>query len=347
MKDLSKKITDFHYGKFSIFFAFAFIIPSIFYFIAISIKNFLYELKILKEKKTDIKVICVGNLTTGGVGKTPVVIEIANYFADKGIKTAVLSRGYKGKLDNKNVNLIKDYNEILIDDPYLSGDEVNLIAKKVEGAAVITTSNRIKGAEFAKEKLGAEILIMDDGFSNRKIYKDLNIILIDSKKMFGNGFVLPFGPLREPVYEIKRADRVMVVNKNDDENKNLKKFIENLKIPYVRCVIKQDKIYNIKTNETVFADKKNVIAFSGIGQGGQFFNSLNEKFNVIKTFAFDDHFNYDQSTIDFLNNELNKLNADILLTTEKDTVKLLKFDNIEKIYAVSIKAEFELEKIIN
>ncbi len=344
MKDLNKKITDFHYGRFSFFIAAVFILPSIVYYAVISIKNFLYKTGLLKEKKTDIKVICVGNLTTGGVGKTPVVIEIANHFSNMNKKTVILSRGYKGKLNNKNVNLIKTYDEILTDDPFLSGDEVNLIAHKTKNAAVITCADRVKGAKFAKEKLNAEILIMDDGFSNRKIYKDLNIILVDSKKMFGNNFVLPLGPLREPVCEIKRADKIIIVNKENDSHSAAEEFIQKFKIPYVNCNIIRDKIYNIKTNEPL-TDKKPAVAFSGIGQPEQFFRSLSADFDIKETVSFDDHFSYDINTIKILNSKLSETGAQILLTTEKDAVKLLKFDEADKIYAVSIKADFFVDDI--
>ena len=101
--------------------------------------------------KSKAFVVCVGNITLGGVGKTPLVIKIVELLRKNKIKVGVLSRGYKGKLNNKNVNLIKTYDEILTDDPFLSGDEVNLIAHKTKNAAVITCADRVKGAKFAKE----------------------------------------------------------------------------------------------------------------------------------------------------------------------------------------------------
>ena len=138
--NIKKKITDFHYGKKSALLTALFILPTVFYFLFINIKNFLYKINFLKETVVEPFIICVGNLTTGGVGKTPVVIELANFLAEKNLKVAILSRGYQGKLDNKKVNLIKNFDEILIDDPILSGDEVNLISKKTKNVVVVTSS---------------------------------------------------------------------------------------------------------------------------------------------------------------------------------------------------------------
>ena len=162
--------------------------------------------------------------------------------------------------------------------------------------------------------------------------------------MFGNNFVLPLGPLREPVCEIKRADKIIIVNKENDSHSTAEEFIQKFKIPYVNCNIIRDKIYNIKTNEPL-TDKKPAVAFSGIGQPEQFFRSLSADFDIKETVSFDDHFSYDINTIKMLNSKLNETGAQILLTTEKDAVKLLKFDEADKIYAVSIKADFFVDDI--
>lgn len=344
MKGIKQKITDFHYGKFSLPLFLVFFVPSIFYYFAISFKNFLYKNGILKEFKTKAFVICVGNLTTGGVGKTPVVIEIANYLASLNKKVAILSRGYGGKTKKTAPVLVRSFDEILIDDVELTGDEVNLISKKVKKSAIVICPNRVKGAEFAVKSLGAEIILMDDGFSNRKIYKDLNIILIDSKKMFGNGFCLPLGPLREPVKEIERAGMVLVVNKSGEKNEKLSPFLSDLKVSFEFCDMKEDGIYNIKTGNLLenCGKKQDIIAFSGIGSPEQFYEKLKE-FNVRKTLSFNDHFEYDQKTVDEISDLMKKENAAAAVTTEKDMVKLLKFDRIENFYALELKPSFSFD----
>ncbi len=342
--DFKKRITEFHYGRFSFILFLLFFIPSIFYYLIISIKNFLYEINLLKEKKIGLFVICAGNLTTGGVGKTPVVIELANYFSSKGKKTAILSRGYKSKLDSSLVHIIRTYDSILMNDANIVGDEISLISKNVNGCALILSKDRFEGARCAKEKLGAEILIMDDGFSNRKIYKNFNLLLVDYKNMFGNGFCLPLGPLREPVRELKRADRILFVDKTGQKNKKIDKFIKKLNIPYSYCKIENGEVYNIKTKEPLH-EKAKIVVFSGIGQNEAFFLNLKEKFEVIKTVSFSDHYEYSQKDIDHIISIQKEAGASKIVTTEKDMVKILNLNNIDDIYALKIKAKFDFDII--
>lgn len=343
--DLKKKITDFHYGKSSILLSLLFYIPSIFYSIAIKIKNRLYEKNILKEEKMSPYIICVGNLTTGGVGKTPIVIELANFFFKMGKKTVVISRGYGGYLNNREVNLIKTYDKIIVDNAELSGDEVALIAKKTGNVAILTCKDRKKAVLYAKEKLNAEIIIFDDGFSNRKVKKDLNIVLVDANKMFGNGALLPLGPLREPVCEIKRADKVIVVNKDNIKNPALDEFLADLTIPWLPCDMLNGAIYNIKTGEILRQDCRNVVAFSGIGQPKQFYAQLNSWFNLLKTVSFDDHVKYSQQMIDSIAQMKNETGAEAIITTEKDMVKLGCFRNIFDIYALELRPRLDIQKL--
>ncbi len=342
MADFKKRITEFHYGKFSLGLFLLFSLPSFFYYIVINAKNFLYNKKILKEGKVPTYVICVGNLTTGGVGKTPVVIEIANHLS-KNKKVAILSRGYGGKLKKGAVHLIKDYEKQLIHDVDLIGDEVALISKKTNNCAVIVSTDRFKGGFFAKEKLNADVVIMDDGFSNRKIYKDYSIILIDENKLFGNNFCLPLGALREPVSELKRGNKILFVNKDGIKNKNLEKIqskIEN----YETANMKNGRIYNIVDFEEI--KEKDILAFSAIGQPEQFYAKLNE-FNIKEKVSFDDHYKYSEKDIRELNEKMLKAGAKALVTTEKDMVKLLKFNNINSIYALELKVEADIDKILS
>lgn len=340
--DIKKKITDFHYGKKSVLLTVLFILPTVFYFLFINLKNFLYKINFLKEQIVEPFIICVGNLTTGGVGKTPVVIELANFLAEKNLRVAILSRGYQGKLDNKKVNLIKNFDEILIDNPILSGDEVSLISKKTKNVVVVTSSDRVKAAKYLKENFDIQVIIMDDGFSNRKIKKNLSLLLIDSKNAFGNGFCLPMGPLREPLIEIKRADKIIVVQKggSGEINSYITKNIKDFEI----CKMTKGEIYNIKTGEII--DEKQVLAFSGIGAPDKFYSIL-DNLEIKKTISFDDHFEYNQKTVDIINEELKRLNLKAAITTEKDMVKLLKFQNVDNFYALKLKPLIDFNKILD
>lgn len=177
----------------------------------------------------DAFVISVGNMTTGGVGKTPVVAEIAKYLINNGEKVAIVSRGYGGKLDNKNINVISDGKEIFYDTK-MSGDEPYWLATNTK-AIVLTCKNRFKASKFATEKFGVTKIILDDGFQHRKLYRDLDIVLMDSEKGLGREKLLPAGPLREGLEAFKRINKFVIVSKNVDHTRaeKLAKIISKTK----------------------------------------------------------------------------------------------------------------------
>lgn len=336
MKNLKTEITKIHYDKNAkgIFFKIL-EFASVFYGAGSRFKNFLYDKKILKSQKVDAFVISVGNITTGGVGKTPVVSEIAKYFISKGEKTAIISRGYGGKLSNKNINVISNGNEIFYNAD-LSGDEPNWLAQNTNGAIVITSKNRIKAAKYAIEHFGVKTIILDDGFQHRKLHRDLDIVLTDSEKGYGNEKLLPAGPLREDNEAFKRIDRLVVVSKNTDHTRaeKIAKITEKkLKIKTLVCRTEPDYVYNIKSGE-ILAENSKATAMSAIGQPEQFYKFLGN-YEIIKTVTFDDHHNYAEQD----------LPKGTIVTTEKDAVKLSKFERND-IYALKLKTKIEVEKLL-
>lgn len=320
---------------------------SIFYGAIIKIKNFLYKKEFLKEKAVGAYVICVGNLTTGGVGKTPIVCEIANHLASlKNNKVVILSRGYGGKLNNKEPNLIKDFDGIINFASEEAGDEPFLIAQNTRNCAIITCKNRVKGAKYAIDYLDANIIVMDDGFSNRKIKKDLTLLLIDSKKQFGNNKLLPRGPLREPVKEIKRADKIVIIHKEKNEC-NLD-FLQKFQKPVYHADFITDLYYDLKTNNIITPQKQKVVAFSGIGQPEQFYELLNKDFDVVKTIDYPDHYKYSKEDISFLSETALKYGAKALITTQKDGVKLYELSKYikEDIFILKLKVNINIENLL-
>ncbi len=170
-----------------------------FYFIGVKARLLAYKFGWIKPAKVDARVISIGNLTTGGTGKTPVCVAIANYFSELlNVKTAILSRGYGGKLANTQVNTISDGQNIFFS-AHMSGDEPYWLAYNSQKTVVLTCKNRIDSAKTAIEKYGAKVLILDDGYQYIKLHRDLNIMLVDGNLKFGNGKLLPQGPLREPL----------------------------------------------------------------------------------------------------------------------------------------------------
>lgn len=311
---------------------------SIFYGIGANAKNFLYDKNILKPKKVDALVISVGNFTTGGVGKTPVVAEIARYFVDKGERVAIVSRGYGGKLNNKNVNVISDGIN-LYHKADMAGDEPYWLAVNLNMCAVLTCSNRYKACQHAIKELGVTKIILDDGFQHRKLHRDLEIVLVDSEKMFGNENLLPAGPLREKP-DFSRVDKLVLVSKNVNHTKaeKLARIMEKKQgVKTLLCKTEPDCVYNIITGEHLEKGCE-ITALSAIGQPEQFYQFLESDYKVKEKISFDDHHQYTMEDVENINGNI--------VTTEKDAVKLALL-NRTNIYALKLKTTIDVESLLN
>ena len=305
-------------------------IGSMFYFLAYKIRLLLYRINLLKIKKKSALVISIGNLTCGGTGKTPLTIEIAKYLINKGYKVAVLSRGYKREITdqgNKDNILVSDGEEILADYER-SGDEPYLIAKSVPKAIVLSGTSRVLTAQSAI-KLGAEILILDDGFQYLKLHRNENILILDKEKPFDNGYLLPAGELRELPDSIKRATAIVLSNSKTSvpETKTLnkiKQYTSNKPMIEMDYKIKNLKGINIiKTINPQELKDKRVIAFSGIGNPKSFSSSLSEiGFNIIEHMIYDDHHKYEFGDISKIIDIAVKNKIENIITTEKDAIKI-------------------------
>lgn len=308
---------------------------SIFYGLGSGLKNKLYDKNIIKPKKVNAFVISVGNVTTGGVGKTPVVSEIAKFLINKGEKVGIISRGYGGKLSNKNINIISDGEKIYYN-ANLAGDEPYWLAQNTKGVIVITCKNRYKAAEYAINKFGVTKIILDDGFQHRKLYRDLDIVLMDSKMGFGNEKLLPAGPLREGTEAFSRIDKLIIVSKDIDHSRaeKLSKIMgKKLKVQTQVCYTEPDIVYNIKTGE-ILPKGTEITAICAIGQPTQFYNFLND-YKIKNTKDFDDHHLYTEEEIP----------QGTIVTTEKDAVKMANF-NRNDIYALRLKTVINVEELL-
>lgn len=354
------EISKLHYNKQAKGLTFNFLkFCSLFYAVGSSLRNKLYDKNILKPKRVDAFVISVGNLTTGGVGKTPVVAAIANYLTDKGEKIAIISRGYGSELSknvrvknccaplapiSSEVNVISNGERIFFD-AKMAGDEPHWLSENTK-AVVITAKNRYEGATYAVRNFGATKIILDDGFQHRKLHRDLDVVLIDSKMGFGNENLLPAGPLREGLEAFSRIDKLVVVSKNTDHSraeKYAKIMGKKLKKDTLVCYSEPDYAYNIFNEDEKLQTGEEVVAFCAIGQPKQFYNFLTD-YKTVKTIDFDDHHVYTQADVD----NLCAQGISTLVTTEKDGGKLLKlnFDD-KKIFALKLKTKFDVETLLN
>ncbi len=256
--------------------------------------------------KAPVPVLCCGNITTGGTGKTTIVIDFAKRLILRGKNPHILTRGYKGRyIHERLVN--RQY-----DTAYDVGDEALLLA---EYCPVWIGADRVKTARAAINA-GADCLLMDDGFQNPGLYKTFSLLIVDGITGIGNGHVLPVGPLREKVDQaLTRASALLIVGKDltDFTSYVIQHKKQNLPI-YRGCWQQSKKVIDL--------EGKSCIAFAGIGRPKKFFSALNNAGIFLqKTISYPDHYYYKRRDMDFLITLAYKYNS-TLVTTPKDAVRL-------------------------
>ncbi len=306
----------------------------------------LYRIGALKRQKLECKVISVGNLTMGGSGKTPTTALIAEILLQKGLKPAILSRGYGGQRKTKFPVVVSDGKQILIKQE-ISGDEPYLLAKNLKGVPVIVGGDRVSSGRAAFDKFQCDTVILDDGYQHLRLERDLNLCLIDcgTRNIFDD-MVFPSGVLREPVSQLARADVFLLTHwKDTTENKNLAKKLEQR---YRKPVF--------RSKHTPFAwrdtgsgreldlreiEGKKFLAFCGIAKPQSFHACLeNFKSKPVSFLPYPDHYIYSDDDVAFIKREKNRRNADLIVTTEKDWVRLEgRADFSVPLWALRIKIE--------
>ena len=259
--------------------------------------------KFVHQRSFKIPIICVGNIYLGGTGKTPLVI----YIAKKLLKY------------NKNPAIIKKF----YSDHF---DEHRLINKNLD--CLFTNRLRHQAIKKAEEK-NHDVAILDDGFQDHSVKKDINIICFNSNQLIGNGFTLPAGPLRENINTIKKSQIILINGeKNKDFEKKIFNISDSIKIFYSKyLLLDKDNFEN-----------KNVIAFAGIGNPENFFETLKKNnFKVKKKFIFPDHYEFQKKEIQNLIDDSLKNNLE-LVTTEKDFLRISKF-GFKEVKCIKVKLE--------
>ena len=287
----------------------------------------------LKTKRINTPVISVGNLTLGGTGKTPVVDLLVKELQRLKKKPAVLSRGYKRKDASSQRRLL--FCEEKRIDPAFFGDEPYLLAQRNPKVPVYVGSSRIITACLAEKKDHPDILLLDDAYQHLAIHRDLNLLLIDAEQGLGNRHLLPFGVLREPENQWKRADAIILTKTNlavsDKVLQILKRELQvscpvfNFKYG-IQKIIRIDGKTHLNLNEII---NKRVLLISGIAQPEGFERLLEQQgVEVISKVEFPDHHDYCKRDVLKILNKQQKLKPEYLLTTEKDAVKLRKFTEL-------------------
>lgn len=318
----------------------------------LKIRNGLYERGIFETVNLGARTISIGNITTGGTGKTPLVAYIANLLAERGEKVCILTRGYGRREPSKRV-LVSDREQILAD-PADAGDEPFELAQKLNGKAVIIAdADRVSAAQWAKQKFGVTTFLLDDGFQHRRAKRDLDIVCIDATNPFSSGKMLPAGRLREPLESLKRADMI-VITRSDlvDDLSNLTSQISNLtsEIPIFFAknkIIQLNELINSPDDQALLPvaesiKEKRAIAICALGNPDNFYLLLRQNgYDVFRTRSFPDHFRYSEEDIHEIENLARSCEVEVLITTAKDAVKLSDFKFQIPCYVVEIDVEFD------
>ena len=303
---------------------------SIIYDFITSCRNFLFDVGLLNSKKFNIPIICVGNLSVGGNGKTPHVDYLSNTLKKK-YKVAIVSRGY----NRKNYNFLYVEKNSNFQDV---GDEPLMLKQKNPETIVVVCGNRVKGInKLIKEKPEIDVILLDDGYQHRWINSGLNLLLTSITKPFYKDFLLPYGNLRENKTQCKRADYIVITNSEKANDIYKKEIISNVsnycKKEIIFTSVKYLKPVGFFNNEVLEnINKREIILITGIADPLPLKNYLDKKTTIIKHFKFNDHHNYNKEDVINILSYYKSLKdiKKLILTTEKDMVKLIQYEGLFK-----------------
>lgn len=307
------------------------------YRLIVNLRALLYRMKIFRARSVTAWVISVGNITLGGTGKTPVVERLARLLSSRGRKVAIVSRGYRRKtgpwmrrfkekiLGAPTTRIVTDGQRIFLN-ARVAGDEPYMLASNLKDVPVLVNRRRSKAALYAVRRFKADTVILDDGFQHVGLKRDLDIVLVDSRYPFGNGYLFPRGFLRERPRHLNRAD-LAIITKARTEPVELKEELKRLnpRLEILECRYKPLYLRDLRTSIRASLDYlrgTKICAVAGIARPEGFKQLLQEQGAVIvETRWFPDHHFYSQQELIDIINQAWQASAEALITTEKDAVR--------------------------
>ncbi len=298
---------------------------SLLYRAGVGFRNWCFDHRWLPTTKVNVPVISVGNITAGGVGKTPLVEFLAQRLTEQGRKVAVLSRGYARASSG---TVVVSNGSIQCAEADVAGDEPAQMAAKLSGVVVIVDEDRVRGARYAIEKFKVGTILLDDGFQHRYLHRDLDLVVIPYDEIDQKIVLLPAGNYREPFGALKRCD-IIAISRCDtieDAERGRNVLKQKLEKPVVAFALRVRAVRRAATRFSIDMNSlagKKIVAFSGIGNPDSFDRTLRSlKGEVVAHRRFADHHRYSREELERLRREFVELKADYLLTTEKDIARL-------------------------
>ncbi|MCW8796430.1 MAG: tetraacyldisaccharide 4'-kinase [Chlorobium sp.] len=291
------------------------------YAAGIFVRNRLFDFGVSTAHKAALPVISIGNITMGGTGKTPLVDFVIKHYTSRGLKTAILSRGYKRK--SRGVQLVSDDRQILLGSRE-AGDECAMLAQNNPGTIVVVAEIRKDGTDFIEQRFAGklpDVVVLDDGFQHRQLYRDLDIVIINSRAPFIDDRLIPAGGLREPGKNLDRADLLILSKVTDPQQSGrLEDELRTTGKPLVKTGIRAGKPVLFAGPES--PAPKRVIGMAGIGQPESFVDSLQTNgMEVVSHAFFPDHADFPLKSMKSLASKALRESLSII-TTEKDYFRL-------------------------
>jgi len=290
-------------------------------------------------------VVSIGNLTVGGTGKTPVTLEIARILRDEKVTVGVVVSGYKRKIKD---TIIATGTEIVHLDPDRTGDELMLLAASLPEAVFAVAGSKTEAAILLERKYHPDIILIDDGYQHRRLFRDLDILLVDAARDLLADYLLPLGYLREPLGALSRADMILVTRANYSDRKDrlIAKLNELTAVPIIPVEFINREIVSDK--EKVDLDRlgaQTLYLFGGIGHFGTLEKHLADRgLQIVGGRAFPDHCRYDARQRRNIETDLAEYCPDYAVTTLKDYVKLKTFDFGRPLYYLNLALEFDRQR---
>ena len=318
-----------------------------FYAAAVRWRNRRYDRGTAAVHRVGVPVVSVGNLTLGGTGKTPAVQTICRILMEQGKRVVILSRGHGGSAQGA---IIASDGERILADSSVAGDEPILLARTLPGIPIVVGRDRRESGKLACEQFAPDVIVLDDGMQYWQLHRDLDIVVLDAKKPFGSGFVMPMGDLREPASGLNRAGVILLANARAIDDAHYIALIDRIaklapSATIFRCAREAVCFTDALTGERIgleWAKRRSVLAFCGIGKPISFLDMLDSLGAfVARSVIFPDH--YRMSCLDRkrIIDEADACDAQAIVTTEKDIARLGESIDIPTLHALVIRLEIE------